>query len=342
MISSRTFEIDAYHIIGIIPYCDMFNHMSTKAHTSLLCDQHVCPTCGSVSLCEHDSTAAIGIPDTAETRRRWLANLSTVYLSRMEKEGNTVDMRAERDISQGEEIFSCYQEDVGDGKLLVEWGFTEGQLGSGGKGISWNVRDVVAGEFVARWVLLLQRGRLEGELFGEHSQNGEEERARIAVQDRLVEPADGEQFGLLNITSQSKVSINIIIATYLRVIDLTQDIQVDELETDIVNLVQEIERCSHLATENGQMSTTLDTRAAEVAQGIVKLVDTRLEGYHRLDLPLDAWKRMRLVRTSFRFVSRNVLMIALPSLSAPHPCLNFTLSLNGDFRCVLLLPLFIT
>jgi hypothetical protein len=32
-------------------------------------------------------------------------------------------MRAERDVKAGEEIFSCYEEDVGDGKLLVEWGF---------------------------------------------------------------------------------------------------------------------------------------------------------------------------------------------------------------------------
>ncbi|CAD6589046.1 MAG: hypothetical protein TREMPRED_005243, partial [Tremellales sp. Tagirdzhanova-0007] len=171
-----------------------------------------------------------------ETRQSWLASLSSTYLSRLERMGNTVDMRAERGIGQGEEVFSCYQEDVGDGKLLVEWGFIEGQLGSGGVGLTWNVRDIVDRDTVARWVLLLQRGMIEKGLFGEHSQGDEDEGATLPVQDRLVGPADREQFGLLNITTETTVSINLVIATYLQVVDLGEDIEIDYLETDIVDL----------------------------------------------------------------------------------------------------------
>ena len=88
--------------------------------------------------------------------------------------GNSVDMRVERDVGKGKVVFSCYEEGLGDGKLLVEWGFVEG--GVGGDGLIWNARDVVDGGDVAAFVEIVRRGNVNDSLdksMSETAGNGE-------------------------------------------------------------------------------------------------------------------------------------------------------------------------
>ena len=306
--------IDAYHVIGIIPFCDMFNHASTKAHTSLLCDQHVCPTCGSVLPCKHDSIASSESTEMGSMRDTWLAKLSPAYRSRLESEGNGVEMRAERDIFQGEEVFSCYEEDVGDAKLLIEWGFVEGQGGTGGKGLSWNARDILHEDVVTGWVMLLQRGTIEDGIIGgdydDDDVKGERIRHENQARFRLIGPADPEQFGLLNISPQLEVSINLVAAMYLCVAGLSGSDDIEGAETSIVNIIREIERCSSLAQREGGKSIAVGHHTANVVQSIVKLLDSRLEGYHRSDLALDACRRMQDVCMLSLFDAAKELMLA--------------------------------
>lgn len=146
MVSTRGFVIDNYHIIGMVPFCDMFNH-SSEAHTSLASNGEVCPECGSYAKCEHDQ------PDDAPSR---LADVPRKPSSA----DNVVDMRAERDIPVGAEVLSCYEEDTGDGKLLVEWGFIEG--GRHSKGLTWPREGLVERETIREWADFAQRPRQSG------------------------------------------------------------------------------------------------------------------------------------------------------------------------------------
>lgn len=122
LVSSRGFVIDAYHTIGMIPFCDMFNHSSSAPHTALSVDAGVCETCGSLLRCEHDQVA-----DVEDEMPERLADLSQAYLGTLQAEGvaDKVDMRAHRDIKAGEQIMSCYDEDKSNAALLVDYGFID-------------------------------------------------------------------------------------------------------------------------------------------------------------------------------------------------------------------------
>lgn len=150
MVSSRGFALDTYHLIGLIPFCDMFNHSSTSAHTSLSVDSNVCETCGSLLQCEHDTTS------------ERLEHLSADYLAKLETDGmaDMVDMRVQRDIRSGEQVFSCYDDEHADAELMVEYGFIEG----GNTAITWSYRNFLDPndpEIAQRFMSLLQRAGLE-------------------------------------------------------------------------------------------------------------------------------------------------------------------------------------
>ena len=147
MVSSRGFALDTYHLIGLIPFCDMFNHSSTTPHTSLSVDSNVCEVCGSLLQCEHDGPN----PERLES-------LSAEYLAKLEADGmaDMVDMRVQRNIRSGEQVFSCYDEEHADAELMVEYGFIEGRNTS----ITWNHRQFLDPEHpenIQRFMSLLER-----------------------------------------------------------------------------------------------------------------------------------------------------------------------------------------
>ncbi|KAL0082409.1 hypothetical protein J3Q64DRAFT_1720666 [Phycomyces blakesleeanus] len=53
LISSRSFEVDAYHENGMVPFADLFNHRSGNEHVHFETDFEVCDACGALEYCEH-------------------------------------------------------------------------------------------------------------------------------------------------------------------------------------------------------------------------------------------------------------------------------------------------
>ncbi|WWD15969.1 hypothetical protein CI109_100393 [Kwoniella shandongensis] len=135
LVCTRAFLIDLYHTIALVPFCDLFNHTSTP-HTSLLSDDYVCYLCGSLKTCSHDVINNDGVS--------WrLSHLGDWERRRVEHEVDTVDMRVERRVGNGEEVWNSYGEGLGDGRLLVEWGFIGEEFV--GDGLIWDLEDLGLG-----------------------------------------------------------------------------------------------------------------------------------------------------------------------------------------------------
>ncbi|SAM06676.1 hypothetical protein [Absidia glauca] len=53
LVSSRAFEVDAYHENAMVPFADIFNHRSVGEHVHFETDFEVCDACGALDYCEH-------------------------------------------------------------------------------------------------------------------------------------------------------------------------------------------------------------------------------------------------------------------------------------------------
>ncbi|KAI9251467.1 hypothetical protein BDA99DRAFT_548509 [Phascolomyces articulosus] len=53
LISSRAFEVDAFHENAMVPFADIFNHRSGDEHVHFVTDFDVCDACGELEYCEH-------------------------------------------------------------------------------------------------------------------------------------------------------------------------------------------------------------------------------------------------------------------------------------------------
>lgn len=137
LISTRAFVIDLYRPTALVPFADILNHSSTP-HTSLASDDFVCHICGSLSRCSHDPINPDGIP-----YRLLAADIGERQREQLAKNGggqeDTVEMRAEREVSEGEEVWNSYGE-IGDAALLAEWGFLGGEYA--GEGLTWEIEDI--------------------------------------------------------------------------------------------------------------------------------------------------------------------------------------------------------
>ncbi|KAI9470634.1 MAG: hypothetical protein EXX96DRAFT_364050 [Benjaminiella poitrasii] len=54
LISSRAFEVDAYHENALVPFADMFNHRGVNEHVHFETEFEVCDACGAPEYCEHE------------------------------------------------------------------------------------------------------------------------------------------------------------------------------------------------------------------------------------------------------------------------------------------------
>ena len=106
--SSRAFQVDAFHRLALVPLADLFNH-STPNHVHLASDDFVCPECGSLHECEHDRDGGDG--DGREVARA----MPTV-------EDETCEMVAAAAIEAGEEVFNTYGQ-LANVSLLAYYGF---------------------------------------------------------------------------------------------------------------------------------------------------------------------------------------------------------------------------
>ncbi|WWC61066.1 uncharacterized protein I303_103644 [Kwoniella dejecticola CBS 10117] len=134
LVSTRAFMIDIYHLIALCPFADILNHSSIHANTSLSSDDFVCHSCGSLKTCKHDITDSQGIAYR-------LHHLARRDINRIEEDIDTIELRVESPIVQsGKEVWNSYGDAIGDGKLLVEWGFISQEFA--GEGLIWELDDL--------------------------------------------------------------------------------------------------------------------------------------------------------------------------------------------------------
>lgn len=118
-------------------------------------DDFVCPECGSLSSCVHDdiiSTEPIdpSLPSSSNNTFPIASRLSHLPLeiirSFLNPSQNTVDLTVKTPFVPGEEIFNTYGEGIGWAKMLMEWGFIDDTGDSLGKGIRWDLKEVLREE----------------------------------------------------------------------------------------------------------------------------------------------------------------------------------------------------
>ena len=242
MVSTRGYVTDAHHTIALIPFCDLFNH-SSRAHTSLLSDQCVCPVCGDLPACDHDA------PD--EDR---ISHLTPEYIARVVKDGSNVEMRAERSIESGQQVYSCYEDGLGDGKLLVEWGFVGRE--KAGQGVTWKAGEVLRREDGQAYMAITQRGRVLS-LLREVGQGGS---ASCYLTD---EP------GLFNISPNGAIGSNVLVACGLGALRSAEWTDVEELEDGLARVIKDAldqaqgDEAKTLRRQVGQLATVrLDAMSA--------------------------------------------------------------------------------
>ncbi|BGO88554.1 hypothetical protein NBRC10512_004653 [Rhodotorula toruloides] len=105
LVSSRAFQVDAYHSLALVPLADIFNH-SDPPHVHFASETWVCPECGKLERCEHDEEGDV----------TYQAKATVVT------EDDTCDMVVERAIEAGEEVFNTYGQ-LSNAKLLASYGF---------------------------------------------------------------------------------------------------------------------------------------------------------------------------------------------------------------------------
>ncbi|KAJ7364877.1 hypothetical protein DFH08DRAFT_840207 [Mycena albidolilacea] len=106
LVSSRSFLVDSYHGLAMVPIADAFNH-AQENHVHLESDFDVCPECGSLQRCVHDDTGdhiprSTTISDEADDFYDMVSNLA---------------------IPPNSEVFNTYGETLSNTELLVQYGF---------------------------------------------------------------------------------------------------------------------------------------------------------------------------------------------------------------------------
>lgn len=332
LISSRGYVIDAYHGIALVPFVDFFNHSSLRPHTSLLSSAYVCDYCGSLPTCTHDAlpgenegggdgavdgdnpedqdghTGARDVIDSTSASARIPDRLSDLPLDRISQlhlESDSVDMRAERSIRSGEEIFSCYEEGVGDGKLLVEWGFMEGNELDG---LSWTVREVFACEkasLVRPFIDLAQRGAVAESITTNTIEGKVEENAQ---EGRLVEAPDPERPVDLEISSSGVVSFPLLLAASLcSDVEISDDLEL--VEQDIIDVIRHLNGSKLDKTpDNGSRpddKVDIAGRVEGVTRILLALLTQRQAELYRPELSTDDLRQLIEVRDAPSYVIFN-------------------------------------
>jgi hypothetical protein len=195
----------------------------------------------------------------------------------MEVGVDTVDMRVEREVRQDEEIMNTYGEGIGDARLLVEWGFVEGEFT--GNGIEWEVEELLGEDSEVKevWEGVIQRGAIVLDLFPDGEDDGEDG-------GRLIAPPTDSPKGdpdrtILNLNHNGQISLHIWSALYLTSHSL--DREIENFESKIINSVIQVE------TANISPKPTLEPETLMTCRQIVVLLQKRLDGMYRPEMTME-------------------------------------------------------
>jgi len=199
----------------------------------------------------------------------------------MEREVDSVDMRSEREVGKGNEVFNSYGRGIGDGRLLVEWGFVEGEFA--GHGLEWTVDEVFANaessengleNTKAVWEEIVRRRAVALELYPDDDIHEDGEKLICSP----VDDNDGST-PVLNLNHNGQISLIIWIAIYLSQRPAPTSATAT-LETELVNSVNALEMA------NISPNPTLDPNITNTCRRIVSLLKRRREGMYRPEIPM--------------------------------------------------------
>ena len=200
----------------------------------------------------------------------------------MEREVDSVDMRSEREVGKGDEVFNSYGRGIGDGRLLVEWGFVEGEFA--GHGLEWTIDEVFANaersengveNTKAVWEEIVRRGAVALELYSDDDIDEDGEKLICSP----VDDNDGST-PVLNLNHNGQISLTIWIALYLSQRPAPTS-ATSTLETELVNSVNALEMA------NISPNPTLDPIITNTCRRIVSLLKRRREGMYRPEIPME-------------------------------------------------------
>ncbi|KAJ7490544.1 hypothetical protein FB451DRAFT_621547 [Mycena latifolia] len=133
-VSSRSFLVDSYHGLSMVPIADAFNH-AQENHVHLESDFDVCPDCGSLQRCVHDDTTA-----DFDSRPTIAGDAEEFY-----------EMVANMAIPPNTEVFNTYGETLSNAELLVQYGFI--LEGNDNDRLTWTLHDLAqfSEHYLADW-----------------------------------------------------------------------------------------------------------------------------------------------------------------------------------------------
>lgn len=205
----------------------------------------------------------------------------------MGREIGTVDMRSERMVECGEEVMNSYGKGIGDGRLLVEWGFLEGEFT--GNGIEWTVAELLGDESnegrATRGVFdeIIKSGVVALELYPDHDlhldEDLEDDNEKLIGPPITTSTKSGDPDGpILNLNNNGQISLNIWIALFLQSCRRTS---CEELESAIVSSVTEVE------TANIAPKSAMDPTTMSICQKVITLLEQRLDGMYRSTMSME-------------------------------------------------------
>jgi hypothetical protein len=208
----------------------------------------------------------------------------------MGQEVDSVDMRCEREIREGQEVFNSYGKGIGDARSLVEWGFIEGEFA--GHGLEWGIDEVLAsvaseGDDVKGikkvWEEIINKEAVVLELYPDGDLDEDTE--------KLISPpiTSSSDDHILNLNHNGQISLSIWIALYLLCRDTTST---KRIESDIITSVNALE------TANISPNPTLDITTKETSRRVAQLLRNRLGQMYRPEMPMEELLDVRDVSLS--------------------------------------------
>jgi hypothetical protein len=197
----------------------------------------------------------------------------------MGQEVDSVDMRCEREIREGQEVFNSYGKGIGDARSLVEWGFIEGEFA--GHGLEWGIDEVLAsvaseGDDVKGikkvWEEIINKGAVALELYPDGDIDEDTEKL-------ISSPFDmSSDDHILNLNHNGQLSLNIWIALYLLCRHSTST---EKLESEVITSVNALE------TANISPSPNFDVTTRETSRLVVRLLKKRMKGMYRPEMSME-------------------------------------------------------
>ena len=232
---------------------------------------------------------------------RRLEHLPETERQKLENEVDTVDLRVDRQcVDKGDEVLNSYGEKMGQGRLLVEWGFVEEN--SAGSNITFALEDLGGNELAQHaWTQLFEQDDWKEMLQGMEDTLG----ACEDIDDRLIRLSP-DRPDMFELDQNGQLSINAFAQLYFT-LQLNQESK--EAGPHIASIVRKIESTWEATSKDMEDNPTggfLSDTVKSLVIGVVDMLDKRIGRMQRPGLPLDALFDMRDVSHSIKIIKCSI------------------------------------